>query len=144
MQLTQLTATPAQCMSLLELGINAPSFLHHVGMDKNFSRYETKAVDLTDHCGYIPISPAWTKAELDVMIGPEFSKPDLMKPEMVIKEDDETTYPVYYMEKMMGFKNGAQASADALIYLLQKKAVRANDANARYTAVFIKDVNNEG
>lgn len=88
--------------------------------------------------------PAWTKEELDAMIGPEFSKPDFWKPEKLGKEQDPESYPVYYPDKMRIFKKGAEASADALIFLLQNKHVRAYDANQRYTDLFLKDVNNKG
>lgn len=88
--------------------------------------------------------PAWTKEELDAMIGPEFPKPDLWRPDKLGKEQDPESYPVYYADKMRIFKRGAEASADALIFLLQNKHVRAYDANQRYTDLFLKDVNNEG
>ena len=57
-----------------------------------------------DECGYVVTAPAWTKEELDAMIGPEFPKPDLWKPDKVGKEQDPESYPVYYPDKMKIFK----------------------------------------
>ena len=78
------------------------------------------------------------------MIGPEYSKPDLWKPEKLGREQDPESYPVYYPDKMRIYKKGAEASADALIFLIQNEHVRANDANQRYTDLFLKHVNNKG
>jgi len=140
MNLAKLTANPAQCKILQKLGITAPSFLCHY-FKEGVNAFTTHSVGKFDE--YEPV-PAWTKEELDAMIGPEYSKPDLWKPDKVGKEQDPESYPVYYPDKMRIFKKGAEASADALIFLLQNKHVRANDANTRYVDLFLKDVNNAG
>jgi hypothetical protein len=140
MNISQLTASPAQAKILQNLGINVPAFLLHYKTQSlpevwviSFFRQNTEQT-----------LPAWTKEEIDAMIGPEFSKPDLWKPDKLGKEQDPESYPVYYPDKMRIFKKGAEASADALIFLLQNKHVRAYDANQRYTDLFLKDVNNKG
>jgi len=139
MNLAKLTANPAQCKILQGLGINAPSFLCHY-FKEGLNAFTAVTVSGTEY----ETVPAWTKEELDCMIGPEFSKPDLWKPDKVGKEQDPESYPVYYPDKMRIFKKGAEASADALIFLLQNKHVRAYDANTRYCDLFLKDVNNAG
>lgn len=145
MNIAKLTANPGQCKILQSLGIKAPSFLYHVKLDEAGEQWQAGQYP-EDHINRNPTwyCPAWTKEELDAMIGPEFSKPDLWKNDQVGKEQDPESYPVYYPTKMKLFKKGAEASADALIYLLQMKAVRAYDANQRYTDLFLKDVNNQG
>lgn len=139
MNLAKLTAKPTQCKTLQSLGIKAPAFLNHHRNGPN----DWVTAPVGTMAGYETL-PAWTKEELDAMIGPEFSKPDLWKPDKVGKEQDPESYPVYYPDKMRIFKKGAEASADALIYLLQNKHVRAYDANTRYSDLFLKDVNNAG
>jgi hypothetical protein len=140
MNLAQLTANPGQCKILQSLGIKAPAFLLHYKIQSLPELWKTAPT----MPGAEGVLPAWTKEELDAMIGPEFSKPDLWKPDKVGKEQDPESYPVYYPDKMRIFKKGAEASADALIFLLQNKHVRAYDANQRYTDLFLKDVNNQG
>lgn len=142
MNLAKLTANPGQCKILQSLGIKAPAFLCHY---KNGSNPEHWYVAPSEPpAAAYETLPAWTKEELDAMIGPEFSKPDLWKPDKIGKEQDPESYPVYYPDKMRIFKKGAEASADALIFLLQNKHVRAYDANTRYSDLFLKDVNNAG
>jgi hypothetical protein len=142
MNLAKLTANPGQCKTLQTLGINVPSLLCHFATGAGPDGWVVAPVFSIE--SFFETRPAWTKEELDAMIGPEFSKPDLWKPDKVGKEQDPESYPVYYPDKMRIFKKGAEASADALIFLLQNKHVRAYDANTRYAALFLKDVNNEG
>jgi hypothetical protein len=141
MNIAQLTANPGQAKILQSLGINAPAFLLHYKTSDNPERW---AVSFSKPVETYETLPAWTKEELDAMIGPEFSKPDLWKPEKLGKEQDPESYPVYYPNKMRIFKKGAEASADALIFLLQNKHVRALDANTRYVDLFLKYDNNQG
>jgi hypothetical protein len=140
MNIVQLTANPGQAKILQSLGVSVPSFLLHFKVGNEWLTMETPTESM-DPDGTLP---AWTKEELDAMIGPEFPKPDLWRPDKLGKEQDPESYPVYYADKMRIFKRGAEASADALIFLLQNKHVRAYDANQRYTDLFLKDVNNEG
>lgn len=84
--------------------------------------------------------PAWTKAELDAMIGPNYAKPDLWE-EMKQREKaatDPNTYPVFFLQGCSVFENGAQASAHGLIWLLQNDYINPADANDRYRAIFLK------
>lgn len=139
MNLEKLTASPVQCKILQNLGIKVPSFLCYYFKD-GINAFTAVMVPGTEY----ETVPAWTKEELDAMIGPEFSKPDFWKPDKVSKGQDPESYPVYYLDKVKVFKRGAEASADALIFLLQNKHVHAYDANQRYTDLFISDVNNQG
>lgn len=143
MNLAKLTANPAQCKILQSLGVKAPAFLCHFKMGEN-PDLQNWIVGPTRSEAAFETLPAWTKEELDAMIGPEYSKPDLWKPDKLSKGQDPETYPVYYPDKMKVFKKGAEASADALIFLLQNKHVHAYDANQRYTDLFLKDVDNKG
>lgn len=141
MEISKLVITPAQSRQLLWLGINAPAFLCHYKDGANPEHWVTAIVDT--QAAYETL-PAWTKEEIDAMIGPEFSKPDLWKPDEVTKSTDPESYPVYFPNKMKVYKYGAQASADALIFLLQNKHIHANDANSRYVDLFLKNANNIG
>lgn len=140
MDIAKLTASPAQAKILQGLGITVPAFLLHFKVGTEWLTMQTPT-ERMDPDGTLP---AWTKEELDAMIGPEYSKPDLWKPDKVGPKQDPESYPVYYPDKMRVFKRGAEASADALIFLIQNKHVRAYDANTRYVDLFLKDVNNAG
>lgn len=140
MQIEQLTATPAQCRRLIEMGITAPAavFWHHLEEDTTQPNNEdgTPAMKWTTAMYLQPkisdtMVPAWTKEELDLMIGPEWPKPDIWDPKDATGATDPLTYPIAYPDKMMVFKTGSQASADALLTLIAKDKVNPKEASDR-------------
>lgn len=143
--LEQLTASRNYCDNLQKLGILPIAFLWWIIDDQAATTEGEKTVLKYEVAPVVNPSPgaeclpAWTKTELDVMIGPEFSpKPDLftrqqlgnsklMKPE---------SYPVYTPQKMQVFPNGADASAFSLIYLIEEGLLKVAECNERYSKLF--------
>lgn len=134
-----LTCTPSQSEQLVKLGIEPEAYFWHerirlgYGIKEIADKWETAQWRTPDP---LRLLPAWTKEELDAMIGPERQKPDLYRPHLVTIHTNPNLYPVYFPNKLIEFNRGAQASAEALIYLLQKEVVIAADANTRYSGVF--------
>lgn len=140
MQIEQLTATAEQCRQLIQAGITAPSavFWHHLEEDPTQPNNEdgTPATKWTTAIYLQPkitdtMVPAWTKEELDLMIGPDWPKPDIWETKDVTGSTDPLTYPVHYPDKMWIFKTGSQASADVLLTLIRKDKVNPREASDR-------------
>lgn len=140
MQIGQITATPEQCRRLIAAGITAPAavFWHNMEEDHSqpsnadgspFMRWDT-AMFLQPKISATMV-PAWTKEELDLMIGPGWPKPDIWELKDVTGATDPLTYPIHYPDRMVVFKTGAQASADALLTLIEKGKVDPKEASER-------------
>lgn len=145
--LNRLTCLPNQSAKLLDLGIFPACFLWQIlqGPADNL-RWRVQQL-ASPKLGPEQV-PAWTKAELDVFIGPKYAKPDLWQEDKQREKaaTDPFTYPVFFLHGCEIFENGAHASARGLIWLLENEFVTAADANERYRAVFIdmpKNRNNE-
>lgn len=149
--LEQLTASRNYCDGLFLLGISPVSFLWWVESEETQNERKVIEEGLTPkHITYevAPVInpspgpmclPAWTKTEIDVMIGPDFSpKPDLFTQQQIgnSKMLKPESYPVYTMQKMQVFENGADASAFALIYLIEGGLLKASECNNRYSKLF--------
>lgn len=134
-----LTCTPKQAATLLDLGIFPACFLWHI-LTGPADALTWKVQQLLKPKIGPETVPAWTKAELDVLIGPKFAKPDLWEEEKQREKaaTDPFTYPVFFLHGCEIFENGAQASARALIWLLQNEFIHPADANNRYRKTFIK------
>lgn len=143
----QLVASRSQCEKLVAQGISPVSFFWHVAEDDHTQPNDDEGNPVLMHsvcmllnpvyqAGIYGTIPAWTKHELEVLMGSEYVKPDLYTANMVTKKTNPNSFPVYFPNKMQEFKNGAEASAEALIFLLQKKLVSVDGANARYAAIF--------
>lgn len=140
MQIEQLTATADQCRRLIDAGITAPSavFWHHLEEDGTQPNNEDGTpVMVWRTAMYLQpritetMVPAWTKEELDVMIGPDWPKPDIWDTKDVTGATDPLTYPIAYPDRMVVFKTGSQASADALLTLIAKDKVNPKEASDR-------------
>lgn len=128
MDFKKLTCTKEQGQKLRDLGIVADSAFRY-GLTMVYfvgDQMEGEGYDV----------PAWTKEELDTMLGPGIIKPDFQMPKHNSKASDPMTYPVYFPNVQKTFKTGAQASACALIYLLEKGTIDAMDASERYFKLF--------
>lgn len=140
MQIEQLTATAEQCRRLIDAGITAPSavFWHCLEEDTiqpNDTTGEpvkrwTTAMYLKPKISDTMV-PAWTKEELDLMIGPDWLKPDIWDTKDVTGATDPLTYPIAYPDRMVVFKTGSQASADVLLTLIAKDKVNPKEASDR-------------
>ena len=155
-RLEQLTAKPETCEKLVTLGIVPEAIIWHLFEEDEvkIKEAEDAGKDISDEdfgkwdaCllnepVYVPEYkvPAWTKAEIDAMIGPNIPKPDLFTPDQLgnSKTLIAETYPVIFPDKMLVYDNGAEASAQALIWLIKNKYVTIADANYRYSKTFKK------
>ena len=137
--LNLLTCSPKQSEALLRLGILPHCFFwHHLTGPADSVRWVTQQI-LKPMLGPEMV-PAWTKAELDVMIGPQFAKPDLWE-EMKQREKaatDPNSYSVFFLNSCEIFENGAMASARGLTWLIENEHINPADANNRYRAIFMK------
>jgi hypothetical protein len=140
MQINQLTATPHQCQKLIKLGITAPSAVFWHAHEEDGTQPNNDDGSPAMRWGtamYLQpkisetMVPAWTKEELDLMIGPDWPKPDIWETKAITGATDPLTYPIAYPDKMVVFKTGSQASADALLTLLEKGKVDPVEASQR-------------
>lgn len=150
--LEQLTAKRETCDRLVNLGIHEVAFMWH------FRDTDWAAVNAAEESGEpldtVPTTwevclleepqpfpdqciPAWTKAELDVMIGHKWPKPDLFTDkEWGNSKGIREEYPVYTIDKLYIYQNGAEASAQVLALLLEAEELDPVDCMARYFKVF--------
>lgn len=75
--------------------------------------------------------PAWTYEELLVLIGPDYWKPDLFGKNEWTDNINMMQFALVLPTVRKDYKNGAQAMAELLAYLLLKKEVTAKSANER-------------
>lgn len=142
--LEQLTANRKQCDQLIKLGITSPAFLFWLedlattDQDRKDGKIKYEVCPVENPEPGPDCVPAWTKAELDSMIGPELTKPDLFTKDQLgsLKMQKAESYPIHYIETMKVFFNGAEASADALIYLIENGHIKAADAVYRHSKIF--------
>jgi len=110
--LEKIVCTPEQAQKLLNLGIQ-----HGSALSFNYKN-ETEYLIGPPHPKATKVLPAWTKHELEVMLGPAMPKPDF-----------EYKKPFHYKlvtKKWQKFyANGAVAAADALIYLIEEQILQA-------------------
>jgi hypothetical protein len=141
--LNLLTCSPVQSSRLMALGITPRAFLWH-RLDGPPDGLKWKTHQLLKPVLGPEQVPAWTKAELDAMIGPQYAKPDLWEAEKQREKSamDPNAYPVFFLHGCEVFENGAQASARGLIWLLENEYIKSTDANDRYRGVFLKNPSN--
>jgi hypothetical protein len=136
-KLSKLTCTPEESHRLVQLGILQYAFLWHERGPEGEWDTRQMAAPLV---GTDFVFPAWTKAELDVMIGPRFAKPDLWTQELRPKSATHPhTYPIRLPDRELVFRIGARASATALIYMLTESFLSPDDCNQRYKDVFLTE-----
>lgn len=133
MSLNKLTCNQEQSQKLISLGVAGVSFLTHYRAGNRTEVWQTDADTKFEEAW-----PAWTKAELDAMIGPRFEKPDLWKEQFTSKSHDPNTYPIIKLSGCVIFKNGAEASAAALIFLLEENFLFVAEINERYRSIFLQ------
>lgn len=134
-----LTCTPQQSAKLLELGINPFCFFwHRLTGPADSVKWVTQQLFRSEPGP--EVVPAWTKHELDVLIGPKYAKPDLWNEAKQREKSamDPNTFPVFFLHGCEVFENGAQASARGLIWLLENEFINPAEANERYSAIFLK------
>lgn len=140
--LSQITCGPEQAKELVELGITPVAFMWN-GFEPAEKQVEGEPTRMAWAVAVYrkpvfsdELVPAWTKQELDAMIGPDIEKPDLFKKDQITKATLPETYPLMLPDKMLTFTNGARASAAALTYLLKVKYIDPVKVNERYLKMF--------
>lgn len=141
MNLEQLTLSQQQSEKLVSLGIKAPAFLWHRKhlSDEGAAALKCSPWETGLFLRPVPgpeMLPAWTKAELDAMIGPDLEKPDIYPTHLIGKATDPNTYPIFLPKSLIVFNNGAHASAEALIFLIENQNVDPFKATERYRKMF--------
>lgn len=141
MFLSKIVATKEAAVKLQGLGIFHttsnpminPALWHvrHFG-DDTWRIKEDGSFCLHDPCTYYP---AWTKAELDVMIGPNINKPDLPNNIDLHRGDNPDLFITYYPERTL-MASGAECSAYVLRCALEAEKVNPLEAIARYNKQF--------
>lgn len=76
--------------------------------------------------------PAWSKEELDFMVGNKYKKPDLPEISAISKTQDTDLWVVYFPTVMKQYRKGSNASAEGLIYLLENEMIDIDVLNKRY------------
>jgi hypothetical protein len=138
--LYKIVCSPVQAGKLVDLGIFPRSILWQRLEGHNGETFSWKVQTLIKPILSPECVPAWTKAEIDAMIGPRFAKADLWPDEKIREKSatDPNQYPVFFLDRVEVFDNGAQASAAGLIWLIQNEFIRPDQANERYRAIFLK------
>lgn len=84
-----------------------------------------------EYVGQEAAIPAWTYEELLVLIGPDYWKPDLFGKNEWTDNINMMQFALVLPTVRKDYKNGAQAMAELLAYLLLKKEITAKSANER-------------
>lgn len=127
---------------LVTAGIQPISAFHYADVTDYFTdgdeaspKYTLDMIDEPDEASV----PAWTMEELRIMVGNKFLGGNLPEPRPKPMKGEETTFYVYYLETCKHYESGAEANADLLLYLLEKKLVTAEEVNKRYMTKFITE-----
>lgn len=89
--------------------------------------------------------PAYTKEELDVMLGPDMHVPTVPHPRTMGRLQDPTTHVWFGPAVRFDFARGADCTARVLVYWIHEmKAMKAADVNRRFIDVFALEVEIEG
>jgi len=133
--LNNLVASAKNCRNLQLLGIDCDAFFHW----ENVGTEETPILEVaqySDPASNPALIPAWTKYELDYMIGNVFQKPELIKPDKAGKFGKLDVFPIYAASKVIEFENGADATAFALTWLIENEQLDPEKINERYAKFF--------
>lgn len=116
MNLNKIVCTPEQSQRLLDLEVQPGSALSF-----NFKN-ETEYVIGPAHAKAVKVLPAWTKHELEVMLGPAMPKPDF---------EHKAPFHFRLLTKhgQTYYENGAEAAAAALIYLIEEGILKPKYVN---------------
>lgn len=133
-QLNKLVVSVESAKKLQILGIECAPFLYWelITFENGAQGWEVGHYGEPDDT----LTPAWTKTEIDYMIGPGMEKPDLLHPQRYGKYSDPDTYPIYFPTKSVEFSNGAEASVTALIFLIENEVLDVATINKRYEKFF--------
>lgn len=80
--------------------------------------------------------PAWTKEELDVMLGPDVRLPQLPQKVYVNSLQDPNAHSWFGASMRIDYEKGADCSAAVVLRGLEEKAFTPEEVNKRYSEVF--------
>lgn len=148
----QIVANPETCQEIVDQGITPTAFLWHVRSvdvkkvtsgNPDGYYYEVFEIEEPNYIKGVVI-PAWTMEELNVMIGGDFAKPDLMPMDKTPVLNDKKEKQPYFDYKFGIFQlsgaktwpRGSQASALILSDLLKRSELKPKIVNQRYSYFF--------
>ena len=158
--LHKIVASREQCEKLIQLGIEPVGLsIWHVNKptakDGTMEEYEDNwsvqylseetAPEYWDGL----FVPAWTKEEIETMVGPEYNHSDLKQKSLLGRgelpgdaEERKLFVPdyfvVYLIKSEMRFKNGADAAACELTFGIENNLVKFEEANNRYKKIYLE------
>lgn len=122
------------CERLQKLGVVPISFFHHF---KNDSVEKGEFWDVGRILNPLPQSiPAYSVAELDMMLGNRWERPRLPRVNEISRATDPLSYVYYYPTRMTTFANMADAYADLVVNLIEESQLRVEEVNIRLTRIF--------
>jgi len=128
-----LVCTAEQSLALMHLGILPVSCFCYEPID--VGEYEFAG----EHFDQQNAIPAWTMEELHIMIGGDYTKPDLYTTKDWRETVNMMQYIMYTPAKRKDYQSGATAAAGFLEFLLTAKEITADEANARLQAYATKE-----
>lgn len=130
--LEKLTAPRNLCLDLVQLRVKPNAHFWHYFDGEGWD------VVMLKNPVFDPekIIPAWTKEELDFMVGNEWPKPDLMGTYRQPEGFELDVYCIYFPDKMLQYKTGSEASADGLKWLLVNGKLDVKKLNDRFEKRF--------
>lgn len=143
-QLSRLTASRELCEQLVAAGIIPWATLWHLKshMDEGENVaivWEIDSLEGTDGSGEYSEDeavPAWTKEELDVMLGPSVNLPQLPEPRFMGRLGNARFHTWFGSSSRIDCEKGADCSARVLLYALKENGIKVEDANRRFLDVF--------
>jgi len=150
-KIQKLVALPSQCEDLLTLGMMGQPALFWYSREESLAEPNNAdgSPKLVWQVGMMPFAtvddisedmvPAWTKPELDAMIGNQWPKPDLFtdKEFQNARAIERESYPVFYPDNMRIYRIGAAASADVLAFLIRANKINVQEALERHKKIFL-------
>jgi hypothetical protein len=144
-RISKILAPRAACLELVTAGLipSAMFFYFRLGIGKDeavddiFPYYDMDDDDIESD----RMVPAWTKEELDEMIGPLARKPEMMNHDDNAGTENGWANPFWnvdFPDKSKTYKRGAEASAALLLWLIKERGADVKKINERYTRRFIQ------
>jgi hypothetical protein len=129
--------TSEQAQQLIELGIMPAAFFCfelQTGVPEGGNGEVEQWEFAGEYFDQEPAIPAWTKEEICIMIGGYFVKPDMPDNQEWTANRNMLHYLLHFPDSSKAYRNGAQACAAYLIFLLQHDHITAAQANERLEA----------
>lgn len=132
-QLERLTASRELCEQLVAAGVIPWATFWHLKEDEGFVVGWTGTGD--EYAAGESI-PAWTKEELDVMLGPNVNLPQLPEPQFMGRLGNPLFHTWFGSNNRIDCEKGSDCSARVLLYALKEKGITVEEVNKRFLDVF--------